>query len=106
MIKFILHIQKIMGNVHTYDILSGNTGVGLAIACEAKGYPCVVTMIDFFNIERRRIMQFLGRSLSCNALMIAGEGDLDPPRPERYANSLKCSHDSGLGLERMARLMR
>ena len=39
---------------------NGNTGIGLAMVCAAKGYPLVVTMADSFSIERRRLMRFLG----------------------------------------------
>src|ERR1700742_851200 len=39
---------------------SGNTGIGLAMVCAAKGYPLVVTMAETFSVERRRLMRFLG----------------------------------------------
>ena len=42
------------------EATSGNTGIGLAMVCAAKGYPMVVTMADSFSIERRRMMRFLG----------------------------------------------
>jgi cysteine synthase A len=42
------------------EATSGNTGIGLAMVCAQKGYPLVVTMVDTFSVERRRLMRFLG----------------------------------------------
>jgi cysteine synthase len=42
------------------EATSGNTGIGLAMVCAAKGHPLVVTMADSFSIERRKLMRFLG----------------------------------------------
>jgi cysteine synthase A len=39
---------------------SGNTGIGLAMVCNAKGYPFVCVMAESFSIERRKLMRFLG----------------------------------------------
>ena len=42
------------------EATSGNTGIGLAMVCAARGYPLVVVMADSFSVERRRLMRMLG----------------------------------------------
>src|SRR6202020_1307358 len=42
------------------EATSGNTGIGLAMVCAAKGHPLVLTMAEPFSVERRRLMRFLG----------------------------------------------
>jgi cysteine synthase A len=56
------------------EATSGNTGIGLAMVCAARGYPLVVTMADSFSIERRRLMRFLGAKVVLTPRALKGYG--------------------------------
>ena len=65
---------------------SGNTGIGLAMVCAAKGYPLVVTMADSFSIERRRLMRFLGAKVILTPRAEKGSGMIQKAKELADAN--------------------
>jgi cysteine synthase A len=58
------------------EATSGNTGLGLAMVCAAKGYPLVVVMAENFSLERRKMLRFLGAKVVLSPPWAKGTGML------------------------------
>ena len=59
------------------EATSGNTGIGLAMVCAAKGYPLVIVMAESFSIERRKLMRFLGAKVVLTPAALRATGMID-----------------------------
>lgn len=74
------------------EATSGNTGIGLAMVCAAKGYPLVVTMADSFSIERRKMMRFLGAKVVLTPRAEKGFGMYQKAKELAEANGWFLAH--------------
>ncbi len=72
------------------EATSGNTGIGLAMVCAARGYRCVLVMPESASIERRKIMQAYGAEILLTPASRATDGAIEKSYimarefPDRY----------------------
>lgn len=56
---------------------SGNTGIGLAMVCAARGYRCIITMPDNASVERVSLLQAYGAEVHLTPASLRMQGAID-----------------------------
>lgn len=99
------------GRTTIIEATSGNTGIGLAMACAAGGYRLVLTMPDDLSVERRKLLVAYGAECILTPADQVMEGALaaaqrvakdvsDPFFPSQFANPANPeAHRLGTGPE-------
>jgi cysteine synthase A len=69
--------QGILGPDSTVvEPTSGNTGIGLALVCAAKGYRCILVMPESMSVERRKLMVAFGASVELTPRELGMNGSI------------------------------
>lgn len=69
--------RLIPGQTTVIEPTSGNTGIGLAMVCAAKGYRCIITMPDNATEERVKLLQAYGASVYLTPAALRMQGAIE-----------------------------
>ena len=72
---------------------SGNTGIGLAMVCAARGIDLILTMPESMSLERRRLLEHLGAKLILTPAQNGMQGSID--EAQRLVRTLPRAHMLG-----------
>jgi len=76
MVEDALKNEKLTKN-HIVEPTSGNTGIGLAMVCAAKGIKLTIVMPESMSLERRQIIQHYGAELILTDASLGMQGSID-----------------------------
>ena len=68
---------------------SGNTGIGLASVCAAKGYKCILAMPDNMSVERIKLIKAYGAEVVLSPAKLGMKGSVEKAQElaKQYKNS-------------------
>lgn len=73
-----LEDQNLIGpDTHIVEPTSGNTGIGLALACTSTGRPITLVMPEHMSVERRNMMKLLGANLQLTPAHLGMKGAIE-----------------------------
>jgi len=76
MVEDAIKNEKLINN-HIVEPTSGNTGIGLAMVCAAKGIKLTIVMPESMSKERRQIIKHYGANLILTDAALGMQGSID-----------------------------
>ncbi len=93
MINEAMKAGKITKKSTIIEPTSGNTGIGLAAVCAARGLKLILTMPDSMSIERQKLLTYLGAELVLTPALKGMNGAIEK------ANALEQELDNAIVLQ-------